>query len=325
MTVLVTGASGHVGANLVRELIKEKRTVRGLIRNDSRGIEGLGIEIVKGDILEYQSLLQTVKGCDVVFHLAASISIVGDKSGQVRLTNVKGTQNVVQACLETGVKRLIHFSSIHAYSPFPMDQSVDENNPPADARSPVYDQTKADSNKIVLNAVKKGLDAVIIAPTGIIGPNDFKLSRMGAVLVKLHNRKLFSLIDGGYNWVDVRDVVLGALLAEKIAPNGSQYILSGEWASIPQLAKLVQECSGVNPPRFVSPMWLARLVAPFAEFYSKIRKKEPHFTPEALVALRSHGLICRKKAEEELDYRPRPLKQSIEETLLWHEKMGMLR
>ena len=95
MTVFVTGAAGHVGANLVRELIKEKRAVRALIRDDSRGVDGLGVEIVSGDILEYESLLQAVKGCEIVFHLAASISIVGDRSGQVRLTNVKGTQKLV--------------------------------------------------------------------------------------------------------------------------------------------------------------------------------------------------------------------------------------
>jgi dihydroflavonol-4-reductase len=325
MTVLVTGASGHVGANLVRELIKEKRTVRALIRDDSRGVEGLDIETVKGNILDYKSLFHAVKGNEVVFHLAASISIVGDKSGQVRLTNVEGTRNVVQACLEAGVCRLVHFSSIHAYSPFPLDQSVDENSSAADARSPAYDRTKAEGNKIVFEGVKKGLDAVIVAPTGIIGPNDFKLSRMGAVLVKIYNRKLFGLIDGGYNWVDVRDVVHGALLAEKKALSGSQYILSGEWVSIPKLAQLIQESFGVPAPRFVSPMWLARLAAPFSEYYSILRKKEPHFTPEALVTLRSHKLICRKKAEEELGYRPRPLKESIEDTLRWYEKMGMLQ
>ena len=325
MTVLVTGASGHVGANLVRELIKEKRIVRALIRKDRRGVEGLEVETVEGNILDYPSLLQAVTGSEVVFHLAASISIVGDKSGQVRLTNVEGTRNVVQACLETGVRRLVHFSSIHAYSPFPLDQTVDVNSQPADKRSPIYDQTKAESNKIVLAAVKEGLDAVIIAPTGILGPNDFKLSRMGAVLIKLYKQKLFGLVDGGYNWVDVRDVVRGALFAEKNAKSGSQYILSGEWCSIPKLAEHVQEMFGVQAPRFVAPMWLGKLAAPFAEFYSIIAKKEPHFTPEALVTLQSHCLICRKKAEEELGYRSRPLKQSIEETIQWYEKMGMLK
>jgi dihydroflavonol-4-reductase len=206
-----------------------------------------------------------------------------------------------------------------------LDQTVDVNSQPADKRSPIYDQTKAESNKIVLEAVKEGLDTVIIAPTGIIGPNDFKLSRMGAVLIKLYKQKLFGLVDGGYNWVDVRDVVRGALFAEKNAKSGSQYILSGEWCSIPKLAEHVQEMFGVQSPRFISPMWLAKLAAPFAQFYSIIAKKEPHFTPEALVTLQSHCLICRKKAEEELGYSPRPLKQSIEETIQWYEKMGMLK
>ena len=224
---------------------------------------------------------------------------------------MNGTQNIVNACLETGVRRLVHFSSIHAYSHFPLDQPVDENSPPADARSPVYDRTKAESNRIVLDVVRKGLDAVIIAPTGIIGPNDFKLSRMGAVLGKLYNNKLFGLIEGGYNWVDVRDVVQGALLAEKNAKSGSQFILSGEWCSIPDLAEYVHHIFGVRIPRFISPMWLARMGAPFSEWYSKVKKREPHFTSEALVSLRSHRLICRKKAKEELGYRP-PSSQTVD-------------
>ena len=325
MTVFVTGAAGHVGANLVRSLIKENRAVRAMVRNDCRGVDGLGIEIVEGDILDYESLCPLIKGCEVVFHLAASISIVGDRTGQVRATNVEGTHNIVQACLNEGIRRLVHFSSIHAYSPFPLDQPVDENSPPADSRSPVYDQTKAEGSQVVCEGVKKGLDAVIISPTGIIGPNDFKLSRMGAVLIKIYKNQLFGLVKGGYNWVDVRDIVDGALRAEKTAPCGSQYILSGTWCSIPDLAGYIQKIFGVEVPRFVSPMWLAKLAAPFSEYYSKIRKKEAHFTPEALVTLRNHRLICRTKAEEELGYSPRPFKQTLRETLLWYEKMGKLQ
>jgi dihydroflavonol-4-reductase len=325
MTVFVTGASGHIGSNLIRELIKANRPVRAFIRNDTHGVEGLEIETAKGDILEHSSLKEAMTGCKTVFHLAACISILGDKSGIVRKTNVTGTQNIVKACLECGIQRLIHFSSIHAYNPFPLEKPVDETHPPPDSRSPSYDRSKADGSQIVLDAVKKdGLNAIIIAPTAVIGPYDFKPSRMGEVLLKLHNRSFVALISGGYNWVDARDVVKGALKAEKTAETGSQFILSGHRCSIRELAELVEKERGIKPPWLTTPMWLARMAAPFSEIIARLQKRNPLFTTEAMVALRRHRLISREKAEATLDYRPRPLEETIKDTYTWFEEQGML-
>ncbi|MBD3413657.1 MAG: NAD-dependent epimerase/dehydratase family protein [Candidatus Aminicenantes bacterium] len=324
MTVLVTGASGHIGANLTRELLRQKRPTRVLIHNDARGVKGLDLEIKKGDILDYPSLIRAVKGCDVVYHLAARISIVGDRKGQVRQTNVRGTQNIIKACLQNRVKRLVHFSSIHAYCAFPLDQPIDETRPFSDSSSPVYDCSKADGTKEILEAAKTGLDAVVISPTAVIGPNDFGPSRMGKVLMKLYHQKFIALINGGYDWVDVRDVVRGALRAEKEAESGSQFILSGHWRSILQIAEIVRELRGIKPPRFTAPIWMARLAAPFSELWARIRKTNPLLTTEALKALETHRFICRTQAEDSLDYHPRPLKQTIQDTLEWFDNKGML-
>jgi dihydroflavonol-4-reductase len=324
MKTLVTGAAGHIGANLVRELIKEKRTVRALVRDDRRGVEGLDLEVVRGDLLEYQSLVKAVKECDSVFHLAASISIMGDKSGAVFRTNVEGTQNIVRACLERDVKRLVHFSSIHAFSRHPLDLPIDESRDPADSRFPAYDRSKALGNREVKEGIEKGLDAVIVAPTAVLGPHDFKPSRMGTVLIKIYQRRFPALVAGGYDWVDVRDVVRGALAAEKSARCGSEYILSGEWASVRRLAELVETVSGEQPPRFTCPQWLARAAAPFSEKLCKVLDKRPLFTGEALLSLRSHRHINREKAEKELGYMPRPLEETVKETLAWFERKGML-
>jgi dihydroflavonol-4-reductase len=259
-----------------------------------------------------------------VYHLAAQISILGDRQGLVRKTNVRGTQNIIRACQECRIRRLIHFSSIHAYCAFPLDQPIDETRPFSDSESPVYDCSKADGTQEVLEAKNSGLDVIVISPTAVIGPNDFKPSRMGEVLIKLYRRKFIALINGGYDWVDVRDVVKGALLAEKKAPAGSQFILSGHWCTIRQIAEMVNELRGVKPPRFTAPMWLARTAAPFSEFWAKLRKKNPLLTSEALRALRTHRLICRTHAEQELGFHPRPLKETVEDTLDWFEKKGML-
>ena len=117
MTVAVTGAAGHVGGNLVRALLEQGRRVRTLVREDTRALDGLDVELYRGDIFEPESLKKFVEGCDVVYHLAAMISISGDPEGLVKKTNVDGVKNMVNACLEGGIKRLIHFSSIHAMSP----------------------------------------------------------------------------------------------------------------------------------------------------------------------------------------------------------------
>jgi len=324
MKVLVTGASGHIGANLVRELLREGRQVRVLIHEDSRSIDGLDVEIFKGDILEYPSLLRAVQETGIVYHLAAAISIVGDRTGNVRLTNVEGTKNIIRACREAGIGRLVHFSSIHAYSSDPDNQPIDENRVPADARSPAYDQTKAAGNRFVREAVEEGLDAVIVAPTAVIGPYDFKPSRMGSVLLKMRKRKLMALVGGGYNWVDVRDVARGAIRAEKKATSGSQYILSGEWCTVRELAESVFRVSGAKPPRLTSPLWLARAVAPFSEMLARFHHQEPLLTVEAVVTLGSHRLVDGSKAEKDLGCTHRPLDETIGDTLAWFEETGLV-
>jgi dihydroflavonol-4-reductase len=324
MNVLVTGATGHIGSNLVRELLKDGRQVRVLIREDRRGVEGLEVEMFKGNILDYPSLLRATQGIEVVYHLAASISIVGDRTGKVRRTNVEGTKNVIRVCREAGVRRLVHFGSIHAYSSQPVDQPIDEKRIPADSQAPVYDRTKAEGNRAVLESVQEGLDAVIVAPTAVIGPYDFKPSRMGSVLLKIRKHKLLALVGGGYNWADVRDVVRGAIQAEKSAPSGSQYLLSGQWCTVRELAESVHRVSGVKPPRFTSPLWLARAAAPFSEVLAKFHRQEPLLTTEAVNALKSHRMISAAKAEKELGYTHRPLDETIRDTMAWFEETGML-
>lgn len=324
MTVLITGASGHVGSNLVRELLSEGRQVRVLIREDSRGVEGLDVERVKGDILDFPSLLRAAKKIDVVYHLAACISIIGGRGGKVRRTNVCGTKNVIRACREAGVRKLVHFGSIHAYSSHPADFTIDEARSLADTHAPPYDRTKAEGHRAVLESVKEGLDAVIIAPTSVIGPFDFKPSHMGAVLIKMQTGKLPALCGGGYNWVDVRDVVRGAVLAEKNAPPGSQFLLTGEWLTVRQLAGCVRRVSGARPPRFTAPLWLARVAAPFSELLARLAHKKPLLTGEAVAALGSHRFISGSKAEKELGYTRRPLEETVSDTLRWFEEEGML-
>ncbi|MBI5525343.1 MAG: NAD-dependent epimerase/dehydratase family protein [Deltaproteobacteria bacterium] len=328
MKVVVTGASGHLGGNLVRLLLEKKRDVKVVIRDDTRAIEGLDVDPVRADVLDEDSLVKAFSGAGVVYHLAAVITIAAWDGEKVEAVNVAGVRNVVSACLKTGVKKLVHFSSIHAHHQFPRDQPLDEKREYADVnpRALPYDQTKARGEREVLAGVQKGLDAVIVNPTGVLGPHDFKPSRMGEALLGLYRRRLPALVEGAFDWVDARDVCMGAIEAETRGRPGEKYLLSGAYLPFRELAKLVEDVTGVRAPRFTTPQWLARVGAPFVSGWSRVVGKRPLYTSDSLEILRTcNPRISHAKASNELGYDPRPLRQTIEDTFRWFEWAGLLK
>jgi len=323
--VVVTGATGHVGANLVRALIDSNRPTRSLVHVNRQAIAGLDTEIVQGDICDLESLCHAFSGAEVVYHLAANISLLTDDWPLLESVNVIGTRNVVEACLRCGVRRLVHFSSIHALVQEPMCTPVDESRPLVDSRHcPPYDRSKADAEKEVQRGIEMGLDAVIINPTAIIGPHDYQPSYFGEALLAIAKGKLPGLVTGGFDWVDVRDVVEGALWAEEQASTGVKYLLSGHWVSIRDIADMVAGLTGVPAPRFVCPLWLARLGAPVVGAFSSLNEKWPLYTSVSMRALRSNQNISHDRATLELGYQPRPFRETLIDTLRWFEKTGKL-
>jgi dihydroflavonol-4-reductase len=323
--IVVTGAAGHVGANLVPALLARGRPVRVLAHKDRRAFEGLGVEVVPGDIRDLDSLLEAFKDAEVVYHLAAYISLSRDEWPLLEAVNITGTSNVVEACLRCGVRRLVHFSTIHTIAQPTADVSIDESDSLVDSRRyPPYDRSKAAAEREVRRGIEEGLEAVIVSPTGIIGPNDYKPSHFGEALLRLANGRLPSLVSGGFNWVDVRDVVRGAMRAEEIAPSGAKYILSGHWVSMLELARMVEQLTGVAAPGFVCPMWLARVGAPFVSSFDRLSGRRPLYTSVSLQALRDNRKISHQRATEELGYQPRPFKETLIDTLRWFEENGQL-
>lgn len=323
---VVTGAAGHVGGNLVRALLSEGRKVRAVIRNDTKAIAGLPLEVAKADLLDPLSLEHAFKGADVVYHLAAQISIAGERDGFVQSVNVTGTRNVAQAAKQSHVRRLVHFSSIHAFCQHPPDQPLCEDSSPVNImRCLAYDRSKALGEAAILEACAQGLDAVIVNPTSIIGPHDYKPSRMGAALLMLFNRTLPALVNGGFDWVDVRDVVMGAIQAEQRGRTAERYLLSGYWHSLAELAGIIEEVCGVKIPRLVFPLWLASIGAPFGELYARLLKRRPLFTRESIKILKdSNRHISHAKATKELGYQTRPLSETIADTFEWFRKAHMI-
>jgi dihydroflavonol-4-reductase len=323
--IVVTGAAGHVGANLVRALVAQGRPVRAIVHLDRQALEGLAIEVATADIRDPDSLRQAFKGAEVVYHLAARISISGDPWSLLEAINIIGTRNVVEACLSCGVRRLVHFSSIHTLTDTANNSPVDEASPLVESRRyPPYDRSKAAAESEVRRGIARGLDAVIISPTAIIGPYDYRPSHFGEALLRLANGHLPALVGGGFDWVDARDVVQGAMRAEEKAPSGAKYILSGHWVSLRDLAKMTEALTGVKAPRSVCPIWLARVGAPFISAFDRLARRRPLYTSASLKALESHRYISHQKATRELDYHPRPFRETLVDTLKWFEAAGRL-
>lgn len=323
--VVVTGASGHLGANVVRELVARNRRVRVLIHRDSKAIAGLPIERAEGDVLDVNAMQRAFEGADTVLHLAAVISISGDRDGRVERVNVTGAGNAARAARLAGVKRYVHCSSIHAFDLQRHRGRVDESAMRTErADSFDYDRSKFRGEQAVRREIEAGLNAVIVNPTGVVGPFDFGPSRMGRVLLDLYGRKLPALVEGGFDFVDVRDVALGILAAAEKGRTGENYILGGRYHSVPELAQIAANVTGVRPPRLVTPRWLARVGVPFALAYGRITRSEPLYTYESLDTLGETRDIDSGKAKRELGHAPRSLENTIRDSYQWFADAGVI-
>lgn len=322
--IAITGISGFVGGNLARTLISEGRAVRGLIRHDRRAVEGLDLDLVEGNLQDFGSLKRAFEGVDVVYHLAASISLDGDWS-QMEATNIFGTRNVVEACLACEVRRLVHCSSIHAFKQVPLNAPLDEARAMAlSPHNPAYDRSKAVAELEVQKGIVKGLDAVIVNPTAIAGPFDFKPSFLGKAILAMGRGQLPALVKGGFDWVDVRDVVSGMIKAERIAANGAKYLLSGHPHSVSEISGWVAAITGTKAPRLVAPIWLAILGLPVMNLYARVTNRDRLYTRFSLETLKSNPHISHARATRDLDYHPRPFEETIADTVQWFQDAGYL-
>ncbi len=326
--VVVTGATGHIGNVLVCQLLDRGEDVRVLIHNseDITPVFGLKVDMVRGNVCDIDSLREAFRHCNIVYHLAGAISIMPGNSGMLYDVNTAGTQNVIDACIKTGVRRLVYTSSIHAVEEPPHGTTIDECiacNP--DGVPDGYGRSKALATAAVLEAVKQGLDAVIVYPTGVTGPFDYRISEMGQFIIDFLSGNMKVYIDGAYDFVDVRDVAKGIILVGEKGKRGESYILSGEKLSVYQLLAVLSEVSGVRIPYLKVPLWLARLAAVFTPFYYRLSGKTPRFTPYSINVLQSNSDISSAKARKQLGFAVRPVRDSIADAARWFRESGYLK
>ncbi len=319
-TAFVTGGSGHVGGNLVRQLLKNDWTVRCLIYKDMRALEGLNIEKVRGDLLDEGFLCDNLSGCDAVFHAAAQIAIENVDVDFMHKINVEGTRSITRAALKAGVNRFIHFSSIHAYEQKPIDTELNESRPLVSRSSAApYDTSKAEAERIVLKAFNQGLNTVIINPTGILGPHDYKPSRMGKVISDISKKKMRFTINAGFDWVDVRDVCKAAIKSVDQGTPGESYIISGKWTSFRDLSQIIGGKIKKITHWIALPFWTAYMFLPFAFVLSKLTGRRPTYSSGSLHALAVQPkMVSHKKAQKELNHQPRSIDSTIEDIINWN-------
>jgi dihydroflavonol-4-reductase len=317
--ILITGATGHIGNVLVRKLVERGEKVRVLILpGESRApLAGLDVEALEGDVLDMSSLFKALKGIRGVFHLAGIISIMPGENPFVRKVNLEGTRNMIRAAKEMHVRKLVYTSSIHAIQRIE-DGTIDERLP-FDPKNPYgeYDRSKAEATLEVQKAANAGLEAVIVCPTGVIGPYDFRGSMMGSVIHDAAFAKPTLYVDGAYNFVDVRDVANGMIAAFEKGKRGESYILSGEKISVRYLLETVREITGKHFFQMKVPFNLAEFAARFTPWYYRNSKATPRFTPYSLEVLQSNCDISHAKATRELGYRPRTVYETIADTVKW--------
>jgi nucleoside-diphosphate-sugar epimerase len=318
--ILLTGANGHLGANLLRRLLADGDAVRVLLRpgSDNASVNGLDVELVFGDLRDPASLVAATRGATGIYHCAAQISTIAGGEQQIFANNVLGTRNLLRAALQSRVGRVVVSGSLSAVG-HRADRPTDETEPfnPFERHLP-YAVSKAAVEHECLKAVADGLDVIVAISCAILGPWDFKPSRMGQVLVDYANGRLRGYIPGGFEFVAARDIVEGHVLAMRRGRAGQRYIFNTEFMTLDALFDLYRDITGRPKPRRLPPPvilaaaqieeWLCRFVAP---------GRRQLLTPAAVRLLRMGRRADSGKAQRELGYRPTSIADAVREAYQW--------
>lgn len=321
---IITGAAGHLGSTVIGMLKGKDCEVRGLILPEEQAEDTENVTFYKGDVTKpdtLRPLFENRYGKETyVIHTAGIVDIQNAVSPLIYNVNVNGTKNILRLCREYGVKRLVYVSSVHAI-PEGADGAVIREVASFAPESVTggYAKTKAEATEAVLAAAKSGLDAVVVHPSGIIGPFCSRGNHIVQLISDYISGKLPACVRGGYDFVDVRDVAAGCISAALRGVSGSCYILSNRYYEIKDILAMIRaEYGGRKLP--VLPLWAAKAAAPFFELYAKIRHIRPLFTRYSLHALSGNDKFSHEKAAKDLNFRPRDLCVTIRDTVSWLKK-----
>jgi dihydroflavonol-4-reductase len=331
MKCFVTGGSGFVGANLVHELNARGHDVRCLLRlqADLRGLHGAEYEKVPGDVSDKRLLREAMEGCDWCFHVAASYHLWLPDYTPMYQANVDGTRNTLEAAHEAGCSRIVYTSTVGCIG---LPKAVHGHVTPTNEETPVsekqmsnhYKLSKWKAEVVARELADQGLPIVIVNPSAPIGPRDVKPTPTGRVIVDFLNRQMPAYLDTGLNWVHVRDVAAGHILAAEKGELGGRYILGnaeGNWAMKEAFTRL-EKITGVRAPRIKIPYFVAWSAAQVNEAMAKITKKEPK-APIAGVRMAKYKMFFDPtRAIRELGLPQTPPEQALKDAVDWFRQNG---
>ncbi|MGB4100458.1 MAG: hopanoid-associated sugar epimerase [Alphaproteobacteria bacterium] len=324
--ILVTGATGFVGAAVVRVLLGHGCRVRALTRrnSDRRNLEGLDLEIAEGDLTDPATLSRAVQGCQTLFHVAADYRIWVPDPMAMHQANVIGTRSLMEAALTAGIKRIVYTSSVATLGLHADGTPADETTPSGfQAMIGTYKKSKylaeAEVHKLI---AAKDLPCVIVNPSTPIGPRDIKPTPTGRMIVEAAAGRMPAFVDTGLNVVHVDDVALGHWLALQHGKIGERYILGGDNLHLGEILALVAAHRHRKPPKIRLPVDMLMPLAFGAEAFALLTKREPFVTLDGLRMARKKMFFSSAKAERDLGYRHRPAAAAIADAVDWFQHQG---
>lgn len=324
MHAFVTGGTGFIGANLIRLLLQEGYTVRTLVRPSSRldNLQGLEVEVVKGDLGD-RDLWQQMVGCQVLFHLAAHYSLWQTDREQLYRHNVMGTRNVLSAAQRAGIERTVYTSSVAAIGVGENGTVVDETH-----QSPVeklvghYKKSKFLAEQEAVKAAQAGQDVVIVNPSSPIGPWDIKPTPTGDIILRFLRRQMPFYLDTGLNFIDVRDVTWGHLLALQRGKMGDRYILGNQNLPLKALLDQLAQLTGLSAPQSSVPAWLPLSVAWLDEKILAPLGKPPAVPLDGVRMAKQYMYYDASKAVRELGLPQTPITTALTDAVDWFKSHG---
>lgn len=328
MKAFVTGATGFIGSNVVRALLKRGVKVCALVRPNANrnNLKGLDVELVEGDLLDSNSLKRGMDGCEQVYHVGALYSFWVHPRRLIYDVNVEGTRNILQVAMDEKMEKVVYTSSVAALG-------LREDGQPADEATPVsftniigdYKKSKYLAEQVALEFAQD-LPVVIVNPSFPVGPGDIKPTPTGQTILDFLNRKMPAYVDTGMNVVDAENVALGHLLAAEKGRVGERYILGGENLTMKQLLDLLAEITGLPGPRFRLPYYpILAMSFLNAGFCTLFRSCTPRMTPQTIRMSRHLMFFDSSKAVEELDFPQAPAREALGKAVAWFEENGYVR
>jgi dihydroflavonol-4-reductase len=325
MKTFVTGATGFIGASIVRELLKDGREVRALVRPSSNlsNLKGLDVEIWKGDLLDTPGLRSGLKGCDVLYHAAADYRLWTRNPDEMYRTNVGGTTAVLEAAMGSGISRVVYTSSVGTLgnSGNGMPGTEDTKVSLADMVGP-YKKSKFLAEREAEKFIPRGLPLVIVNPSTPVGPWDIKPTPTGKIIVDFLKRRMPAYLDTGLNLIAVEECARGHILAEQKGCPGRKYILGNANLSLRDIFRMLQEITGIPAPKVRLPYAPVLIAAWLNEGLSRITGREP-LIPLAGVQMAAHHMYFDSgRAVRELGLPQTPVKEALERAVEWFRTNG---